>query len=232
MLLLDVQVDIDPSKEALLNEWYHAHVPRLLSVPGYDSGRRYAAMTPGPRYLALYEIRSESYLPSLLGSDKSLRHELTLSEWARWDRDLVPHMSHCKTNVYKARDDLCLPLIRADSAIVMIRLDEHDADRERTRRIVGDAIGKLLVADAEVLGVRLLERAREDAIVWLDTSPELLLLAECAGPRAARSLAVGKGTARAFLQSLVTVGGVEPRATAYQIIARHWPLTKGSVHVD
>ena len=132
MLLLDVQVDIDPAKEETLNEWYYAHVPRLLSVPGYQSGRRYMALTPGPRYLALYEIKNQSYLPSLLGRDASLRDVKTLSEWARWDSDLVPHMSHCKTNVYCPRQEASAPLISFDTAIVTIRMEKPQSIREHS----------------------------------------------------------------------------------------------------
>jgi len=89
-LLLDVRVEIVPEKERALNDWYYHHVPRLVSVPGYESGRRYVAMTPGPRYAALYEIRDDSYVASLVGEDHSLRHPLTLSEWVEWDRNLAP----------------------------------------------------------------------------------------------------------------------------------------------
>jgi hypothetical protein len=229
MLLLDVQVEIDPAKEELLNEWYYAHVPRLLSVPGYESGRRYLSLTPGPRYLALYEIKDQSYLPSLLGSDRSLRDAKTLSEWARWDRDLVPHMSHCKTNVYRPRQELSVPLISSDAAIVAIRMDNTSGSREHSERIIAAAIDEFIAVEEEALSCRLLEAAHDPAIDWLGTSPDLLLLVECAGPRAARCVARGDGAAKALLESLSTAG-TAPQTTAYRMIARHWPLTKGSIN--
>lgn len=96
MLLLDATMSIAPAKEAELNTWYHLHVPRLVAVPGYESGNRYVAITPGPRYAALYEIRDHAALPLLLGEDAGTRDEVTLSEWAVWDRDLLPHTTETR----------------------------------------------------------------------------------------------------------------------------------------
>jgi hypothetical protein len=232
MLLLDVQVEIDPEKDDVLNDWYHAHVPRLVSVPGYDSGRRYVALTPGPRYLALYEIRDESYIPALLGSDKRLRNELTLSEWARWDKDLVPHMSHCKTNLYRPPDDLGPPILRTSPAIVAIRMDIGEKNRERAREAMGAAMGGIIGAGAEALSARLLEAARHPAAEWLGTSPELLFLIECSGPQAAKKIARGEGASRRFLESLRALAGGAPQVTAYRIIAEHWPVQMDGVDAE
>ncbi|MBO0663188.1 hypothetical protein LQ948_11135 [Jiella sp. MQZ9-1] len=219
MLLLDVQVDIDPAKEDILNEWYYAHVPRLVSLPGYESGRRYASLTPGPRYLALYEIRDESYLPSLLGDDPSLRQPLTLSEWSRWEKDLVPHMSHCRTNLYQAPNDLSLPLLRSAPAIVTVRMDCRDGPAALAA--IGAALNAFVSTELDVLGVRLLQAASDPAMAWLGTTPNALLIVECAGSRSAREIALRTGPAADLLDALAAQATARPQAVAYERIADH-----------
>src|SRR5947209_16172241 len=72
--LLFVQADVEPEQEAAWNDWYdRKHVPDLLSVPGFSSGRRFE-VAPGalevglsgalPRYLALYDLESAAVLTS------------------------------------------------------------------------------------------------------------------------------------------------------------------------
>jgi hypothetical protein len=72
--LLLVQADVAPEHEATWNRWYdQRHVPDLLTVPGFHSGRRFEAVAdyPGaglsgalPRYLALYDLDSAAVLAS------------------------------------------------------------------------------------------------------------------------------------------------------------------------
>jgi hypothetical protein len=227
MLLLDVQVEIAPGKETLLNDWYYLHVPRLVSVPGYESGRRYVSLTPGPRYLALYEIRSRADLPSLLGSDRSRRHPLTLSEWARWDQDLVPHMSHCRTNVYEPVGNGGSPILRGDYALVIIHFGVKQNDEAALAAELQDEISQLLISEADMLGARLLKASRDPAVAWLETTPDHMLIIECAGCRAARDLADGDGSeANRVLDKIYTSSASIPQISAYRQIARHWPWFK------
>ncbi len=72
--LLFVQADVEQGHEADWNRWYdRRHVPDLLSVPGFRSGRRFEVVAdyPGvgvsgdlPRYLALYDLDSADVLSS------------------------------------------------------------------------------------------------------------------------------------------------------------------------
>jgi len=53
-----------PGTEAEFNEWYDTvHVPEVLTMPGFLSGRRLELIdsdpSSGPRYLAVYEIESD-----------------------------------------------------------------------------------------------------------------------------------------------------------------------------
>ena len=55
--LLAVWTDIAPEAEAEFNQWYNTeHIPQLLGVPGFLTGRRYQAVEGKPQYLALYEL--------------------------------------------------------------------------------------------------------------------------------------------------------------------------------
>lgn len=61
-----VWTDIAPEHEAAFDEWYvRRHMPeRILGVPGFLRGRRYAAVHGGPRHLALYDLASLAVLQS------------------------------------------------------------------------------------------------------------------------------------------------------------------------
>ncbi|MBV7484868.1 DUF4286 family protein [Bordetella sp. BOR01] len=60
--LVFVWTDIPPADEPAFNDWYNReHVrDRVLAIPGYHWGRRFAAMRSGPKYLALYRTASLS----------------------------------------------------------------------------------------------------------------------------------------------------------------------------
>lgn len=55
-----IWTDIDAEEEAAFNEWYTAeHMPdRVLRIPGFTRGRRFVALSGGPKYLAYYEMAS------------------------------------------------------------------------------------------------------------------------------------------------------------------------------
>ena len=63
--LMIVRVDISPEVEAEWNEWYdQVHLPEILKVTGFISGRRYRAVEGSPKYMALYELESVNVLTS------------------------------------------------------------------------------------------------------------------------------------------------------------------------
>jgi hypothetical protein len=52
--LLVVWTDIAAEYEVEFNEWYDKeHIPQLLGVPGFETGRRYQAVDGNPKYIAL-----------------------------------------------------------------------------------------------------------------------------------------------------------------------------------
>lgn len=59
-----------PGAEDEFNEWYdNVHVPEVLQMPGFLSGRRFRLVSPdpadSPRYLAVYEIESDDIQATL-----------------------------------------------------------------------------------------------------------------------------------------------------------------------
>ena len=63
--LLAVWTDIAPEAEREFNDWYNTeHIPQLLGVPGFLSGRRYQAVEGEPKYLALYELTDAEVMKS------------------------------------------------------------------------------------------------------------------------------------------------------------------------
>jgi hypothetical protein len=63
--LLVVWTDIAPEYEVEFNDWYDKeHIPQLLGVPGFQTGRRYQAVEGKPKYIALYQLADENVLKS------------------------------------------------------------------------------------------------------------------------------------------------------------------------
>ncbi len=55
--LLVVRVDIAPALETEWNQWYdQVHLPEILKVAGFLSGRRYRSVEGTPKYMTLYEL--------------------------------------------------------------------------------------------------------------------------------------------------------------------------------
>lgn len=80
--LLVVRVNIAPDKEAEWNDWYsNIHVPDLLTVPGFVSGRRYAAIRGEPKYMTIYQFESEEAMKRALKSEAFQR----VAGWGEWE---------------------------------------------------------------------------------------------------------------------------------------------------
>jgi hypothetical protein len=62
--LFMVMIDLDSSAiEVEFNDWYNdEHVPELLRVPGFLTGRRFRAIVGEPQYAAMYELASAAAL--------------------------------------------------------------------------------------------------------------------------------------------------------------------------
>lgn len=65
-MLYMVEMDLsDRAREHEWNDWYAAHLTKLLSMPGFRSAQRFKALPPAlSPYLAIYDIDSASVLAS------------------------------------------------------------------------------------------------------------------------------------------------------------------------
>lgn len=68
-----VGTECTPGKEAEYNDFYNKeHMPTALKAPGMLRGTRYERIGPQfeyPKYLAIYEIKSESAIEQILQSE-------------------------------------------------------------------------------------------------------------------------------------------------------------------
>jgi hypothetical protein len=93
--LLAVWTDIAPEAEQEFNEWYNKeHIPQLLGVPGFLSGRRYQAVEGEPKYLALYELTDVSVLKG--DAFRQVRESPT-----EWSKKIIPLFRNTTIGMYQ-----------------------------------------------------------------------------------------------------------------------------------
>ena len=84
--LLFVAMDVAPEADNDFNDWYdQEHVPRLFSIDGVMSARRYRAPSGGPRYIATYHTTT----PEVADSD-----DWKVQIDSRWGDRVRPHTSN------------------------------------------------------------------------------------------------------------------------------------------
>ncbi|MGH8619352.1 MAG: hypothetical protein ACREUW_16815 [Burkholderiales bacterium] len=58
--LITVWLHVPPEREEEFNDWYNLeHIPQVVGLPGFVSGRRYAVDDATPKYLAWYDTVDE-----------------------------------------------------------------------------------------------------------------------------------------------------------------------------
>lgn len=180
MLLLNVEASIDESQELAFNEYYYKHMPRLMTAPGYESGRRFQRLSGnGAAYLALYEIADQAFLPSLLGDDMELRHPVSVGDWAEWDEKFVPYMTRSRINVYSPDGAGSGPFFTGDHPIALVELTNPSS--------TDASVGRLL-QNPDVVSARSFQANDTDCIQWLKTDPQRILLLELSGHAAAAAV--------------------------------------------
>lgn len=93
--LLVVWTDIAAEHEADFNEWYDKeHIPQLLGVPGFLTGRRYQAVEGTPRYIAIYQLADENVLKS--DAFRAVRETPTA-----WTKKITPHFCNTQRGVFR-----------------------------------------------------------------------------------------------------------------------------------
>ncbi len=221
MHFLDVRVEIAFEREKHLNEWYARHVPHLMQVPGYATGRRYLALDGGPRYAALYEIPDASRLASLLGEDTDRRHELTLVDLPSWDSDLVPYMSHSDFNVWETAHSTDRPVLAGNHPLVQARFDTHGRDGNAVIDYCDDELLPVLADDPDVVAVSRLRPATHESVAWIGARPSAFLLAQVADEQSARRLV---GSASPLRQLADRAGVSDLEVSSYRQLLFHAPF--------
>jgi hypothetical protein len=92
--LLVVWTDIAAEYEVEFNEWYDKeHIPQLLGVPGFQTGRRYQAVE-GKKYMAIYQLADENVL-------KSDAFRAALENPTTWTRKIIPQFRDTRRGVFR-----------------------------------------------------------------------------------------------------------------------------------
>jgi hypothetical protein len=93
--LLVIWTDIAPEYEVEFNEWYDKeHIPQLLGVPGFRTGRRYQAVDGKPKYIAIYQLADENVIKS--DAFRALRENPTT-----WTRKITPQFRNTQRGVFR-----------------------------------------------------------------------------------------------------------------------------------
>ncbi len=115
--LLAVWTDIAPEVESEFNEWYNTeHIPQLLGVTGFLSGRRYLSVEGQPKYLALYELADEN----VLKSEAFLKVREMPTEWTKKMR---PHFRNTAIGVYRQTFSCGTPPEKDANFFLSVRLN-------------------------------------------------------------------------------------------------------------
>jgi antibiotic biosynthesis monooxygenase (ABM) superfamily enzyme len=93
--LLVVWTDVAPEYEAEFNRWYdNEHIPQLVGIPGFLSGRRYQAVDGKPKYIAIYDLSDESVLKS--DAFREVRDNPT-----PWSRKIIPQFRNTQIGAFR-----------------------------------------------------------------------------------------------------------------------------------
>jgi hypothetical protein len=123
--LLVIWTDIEAKYEAEFNDWYNQeHIPQLLTVPGFQSGRRYQAAEGTPKYLAIYELADENALQS--DAFRAVREQPTA-----WTKKITPHFQNTQRGIFRRIFSHGTAPARDAEFVLTVRLNtpaEHDKE--------------------------------------------------------------------------------------------------------
>lgn len=133
VVILAVQMEVEPADEQALNEWYRAHVPRVIAAGGYCFGARYVSADAPRVYLALYEIETRDWVPRLVGPDPAIRSEVVNSEAELCAR--LRGLNRIVTELYEhvgGPSRASGPLLRAGCGLEILRTQSRPVIDDRT----------------------------------------------------------------------------------------------------
>lgn len=113
--------DVAAEGEDDFNEWYfREHIPDRLGHGGFRSGRRYRAISGGPRYMALYETDSLEVL-------RSPEYVALLENPTPWTQRVMRHCHNTVRTIGTVRHSAGLGFGTAVTAYRLAVGDEHAA---------------------------------------------------------------------------------------------------------
>ena len=122
--LLVIWTDIAPEYEVEFNQWYdQEHIPQLLAVPGFQTGRRYQAVEGQPRYIAVYQLADEHVLKG--DAFRAVRENPT-----PWTAKLRPHFRNTQRGVFRQIFSHGVSPEKPAEVVLTVRLNTP-ADHER-----------------------------------------------------------------------------------------------------
>jgi hypothetical protein len=163
--VLAIWADVEVSGEADYNDWHtREHMPERCGVPGFLRGRRYVAVTAGPKYFMMYETETLETLASPAYVER-------LNNPTPWTRKCLAlfrnsNRTACRTTLSIGRG--------IGGAMATIRLGPSAGREQALRRwLTGEALPKLLEwpgisaahlceADVETTTVKTAEKSIRD----------------------------------------------------------------------
>lgn len=123
--LLVVWTDVAPEYEAEFNEWYDKeHIPQLLGVQGFLTGRRYQAVDGKPKYVALYDLADDSVT-------KSPAFMQARNKPTPWSARMMPHFRNTQRGVFRQILAHGTPPAKDAEVVLTVRLNtpaDHEKD--------------------------------------------------------------------------------------------------------
>src|SRR5262245_28325791 len=132
-VLFMVQVDLDsPLVEDEFNAWYNdEHIPELLRVPGFATGRRFRAIEGQPRYAAMYELSSIAALNEPLFHQARPAHPKSTPA----TRKMWPHVRNLRRGIYsRVSSSGDADATRSNATHLLLRGLDFDAGAETSFR--------------------------------------------------------------------------------------------------
>ena len=178
-LLLMVQVSCPYENQGPFNSWYNSHLPNLLRIPGYLWAQRYVSIDDKNRFTALYGVRGEDDLQSLLQFHGPHIHPIARAEYAGWEK--LEGISNQVTNIYEQIMGTPLrdPFLCSDRPLSIVTTDVDPAREDEWNRWYTEShVPNLL----KVPGYEIAGRFRaldHPALTRFNTGPYYLAMYEC-----------------------------------------------------
>lgn len=98
--LMAFWADIDAAQKLEFQEWHNCeHIPERISIPGFNTGRRYRSRGDGPDFLMFYETDTAA----VFASDAYLAR---LNDPTPWTQAMLPHFQNPSRNIYSLQAEV------------------------------------------------------------------------------------------------------------------------------